>query len=58
MDEVKKCCGEVPRYFTIENSYGIKFHRLICLRCGMRFTAPSKEKVIERWNRRVEDVQN
>lgn len=56
MDEVKKCCCETPRYFVLENSYGMKFHKLICLRCGMHFTAPSKEKVVARWNRRADNV--
>ena len=47
------CCGVTPWGFEIEGNFGRNFYRLICPKCKLHFTAPTKEKAVERWNKRV-----
>lgn len=45
-------CGSPVEYITIPGPYGLVWHRVFCNHCGMHLTAPSKEKVYERLERR------
>lgn len=47
------CCGVTPWGFEIDGNYGLRWYRLICPKCGLHFTAPTKSKAIKRWNNRV-----
>jgi hypothetical protein len=51
--EPLRCCGVTPWGFEIEGNLGRAWYRLICPKCGIHFTAPSKEKAIDRWNKKV-----
>ena len=52
MNEPLPCCGMQPFGFEIEANHHA-WYRLVCPKCGLHFTAPKKEKAIERWNKRM-----
>lgn len=53
LNEPLPCCGLTPWGFEIEGNCGIGWYRLVCPKCGLHFTAPTKAKATERWNKRV-----
>jgi hypothetical protein len=54
IDAMPCVCGKEARIFSIDGPYGLKFYKILCLGCKAFATAPSKGKVIERWNIRME----
>ena len=51
--ETLPCCGLAPWGFEIESRHGQAGYRLICPRCGRHYSALSKERATERWNKMV-----
>lgn len=47
------CCGMKPFGFEIEGNFFRGWYRLLCPVCRKHFTERSKEKAIERWNKKV-----
>ena len=55
MCELKKCkCRNEPLYLEINGAYGIVYYRVFCRKCKSFANAPSKKRVIEKWNNLVD----
>lgn len=52
-DQKATCvCGSPMEYIIVPGPHGLIWHRIFCKYCGRHLTAPTKEKVYERLERR------